>query len=113
VGPVAGVPASLDTVGGRVDSPPAREDDRRGDAVPTSTDVHDDLEPPPEAVQQIGDGARAGAVEEFGVGQIDLSSHPEGTVYCLLDAPDEEAVHRHHAALDVPCGEVHRVDRLG
>ena len=80
--------------------------------MPTFMDFHDDLKLPPEAIQQIGDGARVGAVDEFGVRQIDLFSNPEGKVYCLLDAPDEEAVRRHHAALDVPCGEVHRVDSL-
>ena len=81
--------------------------------MPTFMDFHEDLKLPAEAVAAIGDEARAGARDEFGVRQIDLFSNPDGKVYCLLDAPDEEAVRRHHAALDVPCGEVHRVDRLG
>ena len=33
----------------------------------------------------------------------------DGKVYCLLEAPDEEAVRQHHAALGVDCGEVHEV----
>jgi hypothetical protein len=28
------------------------------------------------------------------------------------EGPDEEAIRQHHAALDVPCGEVHQVDGL-
>lgn len=42
----------------------------------------------------------------------DLALPQDGKVYCLLDAPDEEAVRKHHAALDVPCGEVHQVSAL-
>ena len=80
--------------------------------MPTYMDFHDDLMLPAEAVAAIGEGARAGVRDEYGVRQVDLFSNAEGKVYCLLDAPDEEAVRRHHAALDVPCGEVHRVDRL-
>jgi Protein of unknown function (DUF4242) len=33
-------------------------------------------------------------------------------VYCLLDAPDEEAVRQHHAALGIACGDVHHVTKL-
>lgn len=43
---------------------------------------------------------------------MELFHNPGGKVYCLLDAPDEKAVRDHQAALDVPCGEVHRVDSL-
>jgi Protein of unknown function (DUF4242) len=80
--------------------------------MPRFMDFHDDLQLPPEAIAEIGDGARNGATDEFGVRQVELFHNPEGKVYCLLDAPDEEAVRKHHAALDVPCGEVHRVDSL-
>jgi hypothetical protein len=30
----------------------------------------------------------------------------------LLEGPDEEAIRKHHAALDVPCGDVHEVNSL-
>jgi len=80
--------------------------------MPRFMDFHDDLKLPAEAVEQIGQGARDGAVDEFGVRQIELFHNAEGKVYCLLDAPDEDAVRKHHAALDVPCGAVHRVDSL-
>jgi len=33
-------------------------------------------------------------------------------VYCLLEGPDEDAVRKHHAALGVPCGDVHQVSSL-
>ena len=80
--------------------------------MPRFMDFHDDLKLPAEAVEQIGQGARDGAVDEFGVRQIELFHNAEGKVYCLLDAPDKDAVRQHHAALDVPCGAVHRVDSL-
>jgi hypothetical protein len=36
----------------------------------------------------------------------------DGKVYCLLDGPNEESIRRHHAALNVPCSEVHEVSSL-
>ena len=75
-------------------------------------DYHDDLKLPAEAVRSIAAGAKAGAKDEFGVRQIELYHNPEGKVYCLLEAPDEEAVRQHHAALGVPCGPVHKVNSL-
>lgn len=80
--------------------------------MPTFMDFHEDLRLPPEAVEDIGRGARAGESDEFGVRQIELYHNDEGKVYCLLDAPDEDAVRQHHAALGVPCGDVHRVTSL-
>ncbi|MDQ3610362.1 MAG: DUF4242 domain-containing protein [Actinomycetota bacterium] len=75
-------------------------------------DFHDDLKLPQEAIDEIARGAREGATDEFGVRQVELFHNADGKVYCLLDAPDEAAVRSHHAALDVPCGDVHRVDSL-
>jgi hypothetical protein len=46
------------------------------------------------------------------VRQVELFHNADGKVYCLLEGPDEEAIRQHHAALDVPCGEVHQVDGL-
>ena len=75
-------------------------------------DYHDDLKLPQQAIDDIGRGSRDGEVDEFGVRQVELFHNPDGKVYCLLDAPDEQAVRDHHAALDVPCGEVHQVSSL-
>lgn len=75
-------------------------------------DFHDDLKLPPEAIQQIGQGTRDKTADEFGVTQLELYHNPGGKVFCLLDAPNEDAVRKHHAALDVSCGDVHKVDSL-
>jgi hypothetical protein len=75
-------------------------------------DYHDDLKLPDEAVQQITQEAKDQKTDEFGVRQIELFHNSDGKVYCLLDAPDAEAVRSHHAALGVPCGEVHKVSGI-
>jgi hypothetical protein len=75
-------------------------------------DYHDDLKLPQAAIDQIAAGAREGQQDQFGVRQIELFHNPEGKVYCLLEAPNEQAVRDHHAALNVPCGEVHQVTSL-
>lgn len=80
--------------------------------MPRFMDYHDHLKLPADAIKEIGDGTRAGVKDEFGVQQVELYYNDNGTVFCLLDAPDEEAVRKHHAALDVPCGEVHQVKSL-
>ncbi|WP_369137494.1 nickel-binding protein [Modestobacter versicolor] len=80
--------------------------------MPTFMDFHDDLRLPAADIAAIGEGARAGVRDQFGVRQIELFHNPEGKVYCLLEAPDEVAVRQHHEALGVPCGDVHQVDQL-
>jgi len=80
--------------------------------MPQFMDYHDDLKLPASAIEQIAQGARDGDTDEFGVRQIELYHNADGKVYCLLEAPSEEAVRQHHAALDVPCGDVHPVSSL-
>lgn len=80
--------------------------------MPTFMGFHDDLKLPPEAVEQIGRDTRDGAVDSFGVRQLELYHNPDGKVWCVLEGPDEEAIRQHHAALDVTCGEVHQVNSL-
>jgi Nickel responsive protein SCO4226-like len=80
--------------------------------MPKFMDYHDDLKLPAEAIQQIAQGTKDGAADEFGVRQLELYHNPDGKVYCLLEGPDEQAIRNHHAALDVPCGEVHEVHSL-
>ena len=75
-------------------------------------DFHEDLRLPAEAIAQIADDTRNARADQFGVRQIELYLGAGGQVYCLLDGPDEEAIRRHHAALGVPCGDVHQVDGL-
>jgi Protein of unknown function (DUF4242) len=80
--------------------------------MPTFMDFHDDLQLPAEAVAQIAQDTKEEKRDQFGVRQVELFHNAEGKVYCLLDAPDEEAVRQHHEALGVTCGEVHRVTGL-
>jgi hypothetical protein len=80
--------------------------------VPTFMDYHDDLKLPEDAVRQITKETEDHTVDKFGVRQIELFYNPDGKVYCLLEAPDEDAVRRHHAALGVPCGDVNEVKSL-
>lgn len=75
-------------------------------------DFHADLKLPAEALAQIADDTRNGRADQFGVRQVELFHNPEGKVYCLLEGPDEDAIRQHHAALGVPCGDVHQVDSL-
>jgi hypothetical protein len=81
-------------------------------------DFHDDLKLPAGAIQQITQDTKNAKADEFGVRQLELFHNSDGKVYCLLDAldaldaPDADAVRRHHAALGVPCGDVHQVNKL-
>ena len=75
-------------------------------------DFHDGLKLSSDDIEQLRTQTREGTTDEFGVRQLELYHNPEGKVYCLLEGPDEEAVRKHHAALDVPCGEVNKVETL-
>ncbi len=75
-------------------------------------DFHEDLKLPAEAIAQIAEDTRNKRSDQFGVRQVELYHNPDGQVYCLLEAPDEAAVRQHHAALGVPCADVHQVDSL-
>ena len=80
--------------------------------MPKFMDVHDDLKLPPEAIQQITQGTRDGATDEFGVRQIEAYHNDDGKFFCLLEGPDKDAVRKHHEALDVSCGDIHEVSSL-
>jgi hypothetical protein len=75
-------------------------------------DYHDDLKLPAEAITELRRGAQAKEADQFGVTQLELYYNEQGNVYCLLEGPDEESIRKHHAALDVPCGQVHPVKQL-
>ena len=80
--------------------------------MPKFMDFHDGLKLAPADIEQLRTQTQAGTTDEYGVRQLELYYNDEGKVYCLLEGPDEEAVRRHHAALDVPCAEVNRVETL-
>jgi Protein of unknown function (DUF4242) len=75
-------------------------------------DYHEDLKLPAQAIAQIAEDARAARADRFGVRQVELYHNPDGKVYCLLEGPDEDAIREHHAALGVPCADVHQVDNV-
>ncbi len=80
--------------------------------MPLFMDVHDDLVLPPEALEQLTEGTREKSLDEFGVRQVELYHNDAGKAYCLLEGPDAESIRQHHAALGVPCGDVHPVQTL-
>lgn len=80
--------------------------------MPKFMDVHDNLMLSQEAIDQLTQGTREGATDEFGVKQPELFHNSDGKVFCLLDGPDKEAVKKHHAAIDVPCVDVFPVNSL-
>jgi hypothetical protein len=80
--------------------------------MPRFMDFHEDFKLPGEAIAQIADDTRNARADDFGVRQIELYYNADGKVYCLLEAPDEQAVRAHHAALGVSCADVHQVDGL-
>ena len=75
-------------------------------------DFHENLKLPAEAIARIAEDTRNARADRFGVRQIELYHNPDGKVYCLLEGPDEDAIRQHHAALGVPCGDVHQVNSL-
>jgi Protein of unknown function (DUF4242) len=75
-------------------------------------DFHQDLNLGPEVIAHVAEDTHNGTTDQFGVRQLELYYNAEGNVYCLLDGPDEEAIRQHHAALGVPCGDVHQVSVL-
>jgi Protein of unknown function (DUF4242) len=80
--------------------------------MPRFMDFHADLKLPSEAIAQIADDTRADRADQFGVRQVELYHNPDGKVYCLLEGPDDDAIRQHHAALGVPCSDVHQVNTV-
>jgi hypothetical protein len=80
--------------------------------MPRFMDFHSDLRLPAEAIIQLTQDTKDAKSDQFGVRQVELFHNSDGQVYCLLDAPDAEAVRHHHEALGIECGEVHEVNGL-
>jgi Protein of unknown function (DUF4242) len=80
--------------------------------MPRFMDFHDDLQLPAAAIEQITQDTKDAKADQFGVTQVELFHNADGKVYCLLEAPDAEAVRHHHEAIGVPCGDVHEVQGL-
>ena len=80
--------------------------------MPKFMDFHNNLPLSDEVIRSIKAGQEAGARDEFGVCQLDLYYNAEGTVYCLMDAPDADAVRKHHDLIGIACGDVHQIASL-
>ena len=80
--------------------------------MPKFMDVHDHLTLPETAIKEMSQSTRQGARDQFGVRQIELYYNADGKAFCLLEGPNDEAIRQHHAALEVPCGEVYPVESL-
>jgi hypothetical protein len=78
--------------------------------VPKFMDFHPNRQISPERVAQLRQEAVEGNLDQYGVRQLELFHSPDGKgFYCLLEAPDEEAVRNHHNG---NCGEVIKVESL-
>ena len=71
-------------------------------------DFHDDPKLPAEAIAQIAADARNAKTDRSASAKTELYHNPDGSRYCLLEGPDEDANRARRAALGVPCGDVHR-----
>jgi len=78
--------------------------------MPKFMDFHPDLIMELDHVQRLRQETESGKVDQFGVRQLELFYNPDGKgVYCMLEAPDEEAVRKHHGG---NCGEIIRIESL-
>jgi len=80
--------------------------------MPRFMDFHDDLKLPSEAIEPDHRGHEECQSRRIRRAAVELYHNADGKVYCLLEAPDADAVRNHHEALGVPCGEVHEVSGL-
>ena len=74
-------------------------------------DYHPTLKLPPDAIQMLTEATKAGKVDQFGVKQLELyHNNEQGGVWCILEGPNEAAIHSHHNAVGVPVeGQVKEV----
>ncbi len=74
--------------------------------MPKFIDVH---EMHPFTEEQLREIQNAPA-DEFGVTHHDILYNPdENRIYCVLDAPNEESIHKHHEKAGIKCEWVHEV----
>ena len=77
--------------------------------MPKFIDFHPDRKVSDESIERLRKETTEGTYDEFGVRQLELYHNPNGGFYCLLAAPDAEAVRKHHGG---GCGEVLQVETL-
>ncbi len=76
--------------------------------MPKFIDFHPGYKMTPEKIEKFTELVKSGATDEYGVRQLELY-HGEDGAYCILEAPDKEAVRKHHRA---GCGEIHEINSL-
>lgn len=82
--------------------------------MPIYMDTHaNTTDLPAELKSKVQSRVRSGEKDSFGV--VDrgiIIDRDERNLHCILDAPNEEAVVKHHQALNVPLAEetIHRAD---
>ena len=64
--------------------------------MPTFIDHHESFETSPEMEAAIAEQIRSGQPNEHGVRGINMFLTAEGGAYCLMEAPDAEAVVKAH-----------------
>lgn len=83
--------------------------------MPLFMDTHKGIELPPEMRKTVEERVRTGKKDEFGVVDrgiiIDLEANE---LHCVLEAPDTNAVMKHHEVAKVPLEHktVHRADAI-
>jgi hypothetical protein len=76
--------------------------------MPKFVDFHPGHQMTEEAVERLRNLVVDKVVDEFGVRQLEFLYGEDGA-YCILEAPDEEAVCKHHGG---PMGDVHEIKTL-
>lgn len=83
--------------------------------MPVFMDTHDGTDLPEELRKMVERRVRSGEKDEFGVVDRGVIIDREARrMHCILDAPDAEAVRKHHEKLDVPLdrASIHRADAI-
>ena len=83
--------------------------------MPMFMDSHDGTELPEQLRRTVEGRIRSGERDDYGV--VDhgiIIDRDANKMHCVLEAPDEEAVKRHHEWLKVPLEEhtVHRAEAI-
>lgn len=83
--------------------------------MPLYMDTHETTELPDELRRTVESRVRSGERDEHGVMDRGVIIDKEaGTMHCVLDAPNVDAVRRHHESLNVPLNEksVHKAEAI-
>jgi hypothetical protein len=79
--------------------------------MPTYVDRHVLADVPRATQQQMHREAAYRAVDRYGAQPM---AHwvTDGVIYCIIRAPDEQALRKHHADHGLACNDVHRIASL-